>query len=335
MADSIHLAIARWSNSVKKYYVLPSPRYDIAKYVIKLQSIIGKEKIDHLIPTCEEAFYISMHKEKFTCKVWTADMKVMHALHNKLTFTAFAEAYLPIPETKCVDQFVAWNQSELYVFKPIYSRFASTIHIGEKLTSNSFSEREKRKWIAQKRIKGKEICIYSIWDNGKLKGYTAYHPLYRVGKGSGIFFEPIKNEQLMLLVKKFGEMINYTGQLSFDVILEEITKAPYFIECNPRGISGAHLLHEQISDAFMKNDCIIVHSSQEYAIKYGLALLYPLSFFKKRIRVSKDIIYRKDDILPLLLQVLSLLEITYLKFKKRISWLEATTGNIEWNGYEN
>jgi hypothetical protein len=36
-----------------------------------------------------------------------------------------------------------------------------------------------------------------------------------------------------------------------------------------------------------------------------------------------------------LLQILSLVEITYLKFSKNITWLEASTSDIEWNNDEN
>jgi hypothetical protein len=333
MADSLYWTVARWSNSVKKYYKLPSARFETVEYIYFLNEIIQKEKVTHLIPTCEEAFYIAMYKEKLQCQVWTADKELMHDLHNKLIFSEFSKPYFPIPETQLLRNFSDWTNSEAYVFKAIYSRFATTTIVGKKIAENYFSESEKNTWIAQKRIKGHEICIYSIWENGKMKAYAAYHPLYRVGKGAGIFFEPVTEQKTFELVRYFGESQKYTGQLSFDVIIDE-QNVPYFIECNPRGTSGAHLLNNKLALSFLQNDELIIPTPQEYAIKYALAILHPLSFFTKRVRVSKDVIYRNDDKKPFLLQFLSLFEITYIKFLKKISWLEATTGDIEWNGYE-
>jgi hypothetical protein len=331
MADSQYLTIARWSNTVARYYILPSARYKTGEYVAKINDIIEKENVTHLIPTCEEAFYIAVHKDELKCKVWTAEKNLMHNLHNKLIFPQFAQPFLPIPETQLVTNFSDWQNSSNYVFKPIYSRFATATIIGKQLSESYFNEIEKTAWIAQKRILGKEICVYSIWNEGVLKGYAAYHPLYRVGKGSGIFFEPVIHLKTQQLIHQFGQTINYTGQLCFDVIIDDLD-TPNFIECNPRGTSGAHLINNKIALCYLENADLIVPNNDNYSIKYAMALLHPLAFFTKKARDSHDVIYKKDDKKPFFLQFLSIFEITYIKIFKRLSWLAATTGDIEWNG---
>lgn len=331
MADSLYFTIARWSNTVKEYYILPSPRYELGKYLKKINDIIEKEQVTDIIPTCEEAFYIAMSKDQIKAKTWTADIALMNLLHNKFLFAEFAKEYLPIPSTCLIADFQDWEASEKYVFKPIYSRFATAVIIGKKITDRHFFPKGKQNWVAQKRIKGKEICIYSIWEAGNLKAYSAYHPLYRAGKGSGIFFEPVFHTQTYELVKHFGEKIAYTGQLCFDVIIDE-KNIPYFIECNPRGTSGAHLIHQELANAFLGQKEILFHEKQAFSIKYALAILHFFSFFRKEIRDSQDVIFQWTDKMPFFLQILSIFEITFLKFRKKISWLEATTGDIEWNG---
>ncbi|MEO8765083.1 MAG: hypothetical protein ABI416_12385 [Ginsengibacter sp.] len=331
MADSMCFTIARWSNTVAKYYRLPSPRYKAAEYIHELKRIISNENITHLVPTCEEVFYLSAQKEKLNCIVWTSGSELMNNLHNKYIFSRFGSCYFSIPETKLVKDFSNWADSESFVFKPVYSRFATQTIIGKKMFANDFDESSGERWIAQKRVFGKEICIYSIWENGVLKAYAAYHPLYRAGKGSGIFFEPVADAPTYELVKEFGTSIKYNGQLCFDVIIDR-DKKPYFIECNPRATSGVHLINEAIARCFLENDLFIFKGAQEYSIKYALAILYPFSFFRKRVRASKDVIFSRQDKLPFLLQILSFFEIAYIKFSKRLSWLEATTGDIEWNG---
>ena len=331
MADSLRFTIARWSNSVAKYYVLPSPRFNLQNFIIELQNIIEKEGITHLIPTCEEAIYIACHKEKFNCKVWTCGKDLILNLHNKYHFYQQFNQYLPMPETVLVDDFLNWQTSEEYVFKPIFSRFATAVLIKKILPKDYFSTTEKQKWLAQKFIKGTEICVYSLWDNGVLKAYSTYLPLYRAGKGAGIFFEPVTNTEVLTFVKNFGEQINYTGQLCFDVIVDAENK-PHFIECNPRGTSGLHLIHNDFASCVLDNKTIIVTKKDDFAIKYAFAIFHPFALFHRKVRNAKDVVYRNNDIKPFFLQVLSIFEIVLIKFTKGRTLQEATTSDIEWNG---
>ncbi|MDJ1483709.1 ATP-grasp domain-containing protein [Cytophagaceae bacterium YF14B1] len=333
MADSLILPVSRWSNTVSNYFKLPSPRFAPQEFADTLQQIITTHQVTHLIPTCEEAFYISSFKDGFPCKVWTSGIELLNQLHNKFLFTQVAKEYFPIPETELVNKFTTWTESENYVFKPVYSRFAGQIISNKTLVNTYFTNSEQKNWIAQKRIQGKEICIYSIWDEGKLKAYVAYHPLYRVGKGAGIFFEPVNHPDAHEKVKLFGEAISYTGQLCFDVIIDQ-NDIPWFIECNPRGTSGAHLVHTDLANAFLYSGTEIQQNTAEYAVKGAMAFLYPQKLLTKRVRQAKDVIFRKKDFLPFLLQFVSILEVTYIMLIKRMTWLQATTRDIEWNGNE-
>lgn len=330
MTDCLQLTISRWSNSVSKYYIIPSPRFDTIGFVKKIQEIIRLEKVDHFIPTCEEAIFVSEHLEAFKCKVWSSHHNLILELHNKLRFTELYKNRIRIPKTTLLSQFTDWSNSEDYVFKPIYSRFATSVILKKKVDSTFFSEDDKKHWIAQQFITGKEICVYSIWDKGNLKAFTSYHPLYRAGKGAGIYFEPIHNELIFNQVKELGSFIKYTGQLCFDVIVDT-NQVPYFIECNPRGTSGAHLIGIHLADSFLGKNTFVSFRKQEFSIKYAVFLLHTSAIFNKRIWKSKDIIFRWNDLKPFFFQTLSLIEIAYLKITQRISWLKATTFNIEWN----
>ncbi len=331
MADSCHWTIARWSNAVARYVVLPSPRYQMGQFKQALRTLIREEKITHFIPTCEEAFHVSAAQADFPCKVWTSDFELLQTLHHKGRFFTDYQHLLPIPETQPLNTFTTWAQSTDYVFKPCYSRFATATIVGKHLTPNHFPDSEKPHWIAQKRIHGKEICIYSIWDAGQIKAYAAYHPLYRAGKGSGIYFEPIAHSATFERVTAFGKHLSYTGQLCFDVILDADDQ-PYFLECNPRGTSGAHLLHEALAPAFLAEGVYQQASEKTFAIQYAMAILHPFRFFSRQVRAAQDVIFSPKDPLPFFLQALSLLEISYLKFRHHKTWLEATTGDIEYNG---
>lgn len=334
LADSLRLTLGRWSNAVDKYWVLPPPRHQAAAFAAKIKRIIATENVTHLVPTCEEAFYISLFKNELACKTWCAEAELMDALHNKRTFPQVAKPFFHIPETVAVHEFTNWGNSAEYVFKPDYSRFANRVIIGQPIAETFFPEPEKAGWIAQKRIIGQEICLYSVWDAGRLKAYAAYHPLYRVGRGAGIFFAPVSHPAAFGQVKAFGQAMNYTGQLCFDVIVDKSGK-PFFIECNPRGTSGAHLIGSGLAAAFLKDGDLELPDGREYSLKCALAVLKPLSFVKQRVRHSTDVVFRRNDPLPSLLQPLGLLEIGCRAIASRTGWLEAATGDIEWNGHGN
>jgi hypothetical protein len=333
VTDSMHLTIARWSKYSNKYYRTPSPRFETLKFKEKLKEIIQKEAITHYIPTCEEAIFVSKFKDELPCKVWTSKHDLILQLHHKYNFTQLKQAYLTTPETMLVKDFTLWEQSEDYVFKPCFSRFASSVRMNQALKPESFSITDAEHWVAQKKIVGKEICVYSIFDSGTLKAFTAYQPIYRVGKGAGILFEVYTNEKILEAVENFGTQIDYTGQLCFDVIIDE-HNTPYFIECNPRGTSGAHILNLQLEQVFIGKQFVQTSSKSDFAIKYAILFLHPFSFLKKKVRNATDCIYDSSDLKPLFLQVLSVLEISYIKLIKRKTWLEATTGDLEWNGDE-
>ncbi len=332
VADSLRLTVARWSSAVARYYTLPAPRTEADKFVEKLQYIIEKEGVTHLIPTCEEAFYVAIHQAQFDCKVWTAGIDLMHDLHNKYTFTQKFQQDLPTPATVRLTEFQDWENTPAYVFKPIYSRFATQILIGRQVLPTYFSADTRSAWIAQARIVGKEMCVYSVWEAGKLKGYASYHPLYRFGKGAAIFFEYMHDARVFELVAHFGQKYNYTGQLSFDVIIDE-KEGPYFIECNPRGTSGAHLLGQDLGQAFLEEGLFLPQNNDSYTLKTVLGMSKPHLFFTEKVGKARDVVYHKSDKMPFFLQGLSVFEIAKIKFFKRLSWSNATMQDIIWDGF--
>ena len=330
LADSLRFPIGRWSNTIVTYERLPCARQLTLKYIEAISLLVSKYDINHIIPTCEETFYISRYKKNWNCKVWTPEFELIDLLHNKETFSQEFKNYLNIPETLSLESFSNWSQSNRYVFKAKYSRFGSQVFMNQSLTLDAF--KKPNNWIVQKKIEGREICIYSIWDTGKLKGYTSYEPVYRAGKGAGIYFKSVKNIEAKRQVENFGSTLNYTGQLSFDVIISNNT--PYFIECNPRGTSGAHIINNNLADCFFNEDKKATIKTGDFMLTSLMLLTHPFKFLSKNIRNSKGVIFSLKDPVPAFAQLLSVLELVFIKLSKGISLLEATTYDIEWNGHE-
>lgn len=331
MADSMRYTLARWSNAVDRYYHIPSPVHNFDHFREKINTILREEKINHLIPTCEETFYLGMCPEfSKHCKVWTSSISVLDLLHNKLSFSYLSQKYFKVPETVSCNEFTNWSQAQRYVFKPVYSRFASSAIIAREEAHCSEPKKHPEAWIAQQYVPGKEICVYSLWDEGVLKAFVSYHSKYRAGQGAGIFFETVWHEECFASVKKMGEALRYTGQLCFDIILHQ--DKPYVLECNPRATSGAHLLNRQLANAFLGSETVLIKEAPLYMIRLAVLFTTPTVLFKKEFYKGRDVLFSIKDLKPSFLQMVSLVELWKKKRKYKLSWLQATTEDIEWNG---
>lgn len=329
--DSYMFPAVRFSRYCYKYYKIPSPVFEFDRFRDVIKKIVQNEKIEHIVPTSEEAFHLSRIKNELICKTWVSDIELMDKLHNKLSFINIAKDFFATPETIVLSEFLDFANEEKYVFKAIYSRFGHAVIFGDKMKSHTSSIEQKAKWIAQEKISGFSVCTYSVFDNGTLKCLVNYKPEYLYKGGASMLFENYHNKLIYSSVKKFGESMNYTGQLSFDFIISD--DMPFVIECNPRGTSGAHLLDKHLAECFIsENELANNNVKVNKAIKLAILLEYPLAFLDKKYRKSKDVIFKLSDPLPFFGQFLSVAEIFYLKYRKRISMADVMTYDIEFNG---
>jgi hypothetical protein len=334
LADSLRYPVARWSRFAQRFVLLPPPAQAYEAYVLALQNLIKDEAITDCIPTCEEVFYVSRCKDELAAKIWTDRFDLMDQLHHKHRFLALATGFFAIPKTVSCRDFLDWENAADYVFKPVYSRFGHQVIIGQKKEACVLPQKNPQDWIAQERIHGQEICIYSIWDGGVLKGFASYVPRHRVGKGAGIFFEPVFEPSVFQAVLDFGQHLHFTGQLSFDVIMKE--GQPYVLECNPRGTSGVHLLAADLPLCFFEQkEAIIANPSRPIALKSAWALTNPLALLTKDFYRAKDPIFDPQDIAPFLFQGWSIAELLYWAWKRKTNLLETSTFDIAYDGKNN
>jgi len=251
-------------------------------------------------------------------------------LHRKDSFIELAISFFDTPITINYSHFSDFDNLSQYVFKPIYSRFANNIFIQPSKKEIEKGIKNKKGWVAQEFIEGDEICAYSIWDNGKMKGCCFYKPKFRFGKGASIYFEPEYFPELVDKIRSFGESLNYKGQLSFDFIEKN---GKYFVlECNPRATSGAHIFGDKLAKIFFESSSNENIESSSKGLKLLMFLKQPSLMFSKKFRRAKDVLYDRKDIKPMLMQIFSIFEILILAWRKGITLLEATTYDIEWNG---
>src|SRR5947209_19908034 len=102
-ADSTFSSFLLASNTVKKNFVIPSPRFQLEGFEQALVEIINQHGINLLVPTCEEIFYIAKVKQHLPpgCTIVADELSMLNELHNKWTFIQMAVSYgLAVPQTR-------------------------------------------------------------------------------------------------------------------------------------------------------------------------------------------------------------------------------------------
>ena len=348
VGDSLSQPLSRFSRSAQHFVRLPEPRNDPTAWVEALATAIETQRINLLLPTCEEVFYLAHGLERLTplCRVLTSDFALLHRVHHKGHFAAMTHDWaLATPETHLLTDRQALlalaDEAEQWVFKPAYSRFASQTLIrpyAQQLTKVQPSDIAP--WVAQRFIEGRELCSFSVLIDGELRAHSCYHPRYRVGRGSGIYFQPSAPKSVLRFLEQFGRETGYTGQVGFDFI-EDLDGRFHVLECNPRATSGVHLFDNQrqqlVSSLSDKPKTLLEPTPEPRMIALAILLLaapqraLSVSFWRDYAS-ARDVIVQKGDFCPMAAQVLSLTEIIVRAASRRCSLLAASTADIEWNG---
>ncbi|WP_019639184.1 hypothetical protein [Paenibacillus fonticola] len=283
MAESCPVHLCVHSRAIVRNYSVPKPNEDSDGYISALQEIIMLEKIDWLIPTCEEIFFVARGLERLSqhCCVFTDSLDKLRRLHSKWEFIGQTREFgLLAPATSLLtsqkDVKAALAVPGRWVFKPVYSRFAAKVFMVQTRVASTVAKGEKNKepdeteipdeaeilekmkhlspqqpWVAQQFMEGTAYCSYSIAKQGKLTAHAVYPVKFTAGPGACISFEAVHHPEIDRWVQHFVSSERFTGQISFDFIVTDAGQV-YSIECNPRATSGIHLFRaeDQLDQAF-------------------------------------------------------------------------------------
>jgi len=344
IADSHSLHFTRFSNTVKKSFKVPAPRFDPQGFIDKLIKIVREERIDILIPTFEEVLTISNSLTAFPkrCQVFAEPLEKLMPLHSKWLFNQKIKDYgFPTPKSYMATSRDALENVPLkrpYILKPSFSRQAQNVYIIEEnkpLPSLTFEK--SNPWVAQELLTGEKYCTYSIAINGKLLAHSVY-PANETAEGNYcVLFRPLYHQKIRDWVEKFVELENFTGQIAFDFI---DNGALHAIECNPRATNGLLLFTDQdhLERAFLNQTQTLITPACEKGKQIaGAMLLYGWRHtgFKKYCKSLfsySDVIFSKKDLKPFL--SIPLIYLYYMKkcYKQKLSLAYLYTHDIDLNG---
>ncbi len=350
MAESAALHLTQPSAAIQRHYRVPAPRQAPAAFGAALLRICAAENIDLVIPTCEEVFYVAQIHDRLPGRVFGEPLERLRPLHSKWDFVQRARRYgLSVPATQLLtstaERDAVLPEAGDLVFKPVYSRFAAkTVIRPTRAQAEAVLPSPQNPWVAQAFIPGRQFCSYSLAHAGRLAAHTVYLTEFTAGQGSTIAFQHHPHAAIQRWVDQFVAQEQFTGQIAFDFI-ESAAGQVTALECNPRTTSGLHLLAAEpgLAQAFLacpEQPITPAAGARPQLLAlamwvYGLpALRTPARFrrWAELMRAGRDVIFRLNDPLPALWQWVGLGYFLGQSWRRRITPLEASTYDIEWNG---
>ncbi|MCA9176982.1 MAG: hypothetical protein KDB14_20980 [Planctomycetales bacterium] len=363
-ADCLAWPLGRFSNALEAYIRLPSPAATPRPFAIALADLIQDRQIDVVMPTCEEVFYLATCKQSLPCAVLADSLTQLEDFHSKWRLSQWSGQTPPTHLLREPEDLQPLLENSVdWVFKPVYSRFATETLIGpSRWRVEQLSVTHQRPWVAQRRVVGDEFCTFSLVEQGQITAHAAYESTYRAGRGAGIYFNPIRCPEATRVVAELAKRRAFTGQLGCDFIREHSTGRLWLLEANPRATSGLHLLphvngvvdaalsaavaasrdNANTTDATLKPLEPPLEPIDDTPWTVGPAMPFwglisaaqqqRLRQFLADWRKSRDVIGRRNDLRPLLALPLAFAELTGLSWRKGVSPAVASTIDIQWDG---
>jgi hypothetical protein len=249
LADSVTPFAARALRPRFPIHRLPPPRQAFADFRERMVGLIAEIDPDRIVPTCEEVFWLAeaASRDGYADRLFAPAPDLLRQLHSKALFAALAaELGLDAPETHLLgspdDLRRVPIAPDALVLKPEFSRFATHV-----LVAPSPRARERvrptaeRRWVAQRLVRGEEICSWAAVRAGRITAFAAYRPRWRHGKAAAYQIEAVDMPAVRRVTEAIAAATGMSGHLSFDLIVDAEGRA-WPIECNPRAVSGLHLL---------------------------------------------------------------------------------------------
>lgn len=348
VAETFKEHLCYYSSAVDYSFVVRKPIEDSLQFAQDIYTYANKNNISFILPTCEEIFYLSKHKKLYDSSginLFCESLDRLDTLHNKNEFIKLIQSYgMNHPNTILLksknDLDLMLHKHQKVVLKPVYSRFSSEVRILEQ-SSSLPKNYQNRDWVIQEFIEGKHWCSYSICHQGKISAHVNYPVHYRIGIGSAVSFEAKKNNDIFNWVTSFVSKRKYTGQISFDFIIDKKNKI-YSIECNPRATSGVHLFKgADLPLAFLnrqQNTLIANHNKAQFFIGMLLYSLFRKESWKNIFKLldtlctSRDVIFSLSDLKPFMFSPWLLYKYWKKSRQLKMPLYASTTYDIEWNG---
>ncbi|MEJ2647259.1 MAG: hypothetical protein P8016_02470 [Sedimentisphaerales bacterium] len=217
-------AFSRYSIADFRY---PNPTREPEEFLDVIEKVVKQYKPENeeapyvLMPIHKETYLISRHRERFEPYISVPVPKIEHIekVHNKGTLAAYAmETGLPVPKTWIPKNMVDFESIVPEVELPAFVKLreaASGVGIKKVKTQNElettfrqfveqFKLKEKDFPIIQKAVPGKDYCVTTLFNQGKMIASMTYRGLraFPAERGATVMRETVEAPQMEKIASK-------------------------------------------------------------------------------------------------------------------------------------
>jgi glutathione synthase/RimK-type ligase-like ATP-grasp enzyme len=350
-ADDQSLSPGNHSRYLAGRFVYPSPRHDTAGFFTELERIAREHEIDVIVPTFEEAFYISTQLPRLSrvTEVFASPFRTLARLHDKGAFGRLvARLGLPIPDTVVVSSGEelrdATGRLERYFARAVFSRggvccLTNTGPLAGALDMDEVHPTPESPWLVQAFVEGETVCTYSTVHRGRVSSHLMYRIPRQRKHSTGIQFEAIDATESLKLIEPIVAELGYTGQISFDFLVTD--DGLTFVECNPRATDGLLLMpREELAAG------LLAPRPETFVLEPGGHVQLPLAvladgFSDHMKRLPKsigDLAQVRDagsgwhDPLPTLYSALAICHLAGQSTREHMGQIVTMAGDMNWDG---
>ena len=335
VADTSGWHICRGSRLIAASHRLPAPRAGHAAYAAALRELVGRHRLDVIVPTCEEVFHLaSLHGQLPGVRLVCEPRPRLAMLHDKWRFIeATAAAGLVAPRTQVLGDGRVPDGGR-WILKPRHSRFATRLHVvdgGAALPD--LGGDAPSAWVAQELLEGAALCTWSVVRDGRVLAHATYAVDETAGeRGAAIAFHSVRHAGVLAWVQQFVSSHALSGQFAFDFI--DTASGLRAIECNPRLTSGVHCFRAMPEVVTCLLDVNVPVSDAPLEPPPGLHFRSRLAMhvYGKRPRAGAGLLDAGDDPWPRRLQLVSWADLLTRAAFARQDPRRFSTRDIEWNG---
>lgn len=347
VADAYKLSPALHSGAVDTAHVVASAAPDPARYARDIGEIVAHRRIDLVIPSYEDGFFLARYAKLIPAPLFVPDFSTLERLHDKARFVALcADLGLRTPKTDVVarrdDLRTATARFDDFVARPAFSR-GGLVYLtnhgpraGE-ISIDDCTPTDDNPWLVQEYVDGDDACSFSIVRDGRVVVHCVYEPSIPAPGGFSVQFTSIEDFGSLEVTSKICAHFNYTGFIGVD--FRRTTDGLVMIECNPRSSAGIFLVPETwISDALLGDppDLRTVEAGRKrqydaFMLRRDMVRL-PARRLVHELLTTPDAYISAEDMLPALYFFVSLRHWSRVARREHIDFGRAYLGDVSWDG---
>lgn len=352
-SDTYGGAIGSHSKYLVGHAETASPRFDTDRFIADIDAIVERYGIELIVPTFEEAFYLSARAADLRegVRLFAGRFGDLARLHDKVSFQRLARtAGVPVPETV-----VATDDASLraaverfprYFARAAFSRggvglLTNTGALAGGVDVTDCHPSPDQPWLVQPFVDGPMVCSYSTVVDGRVTAHCTYRAPEQWAHSTGIAFLAVDSTETLSYAQRMVDALDpgFSGQLSFDYVDDD--GALTAIECNPRTTNGVILMNaEQLSDGLTGSapEAAVVDPGVEREVRLAVladCFVEPLAHLPRSLH---DLLHVRDvgagwhDGAAMMWSPATIVHGARMEHGARAAILKALAEDIVWNG---